>query len=281
MGGQQHGHHHRHVHHHHEERHRRRDEDDEHQSLRESIDTHGSRMSSFEKKAFARYQAQALQESDYMVKRILMKHDKAKHKEKRDSMRKGEEEMNTMHNDEEEDSMNKELGEEKKKNHEDRMNRMSNDDADMDEDLGESMGEQDCHHDGCFKRKSRKLGDAQGAAAQIEAEAKEVAEGKEPFSSEPVTNEDRDEHFVMTNKNRRLELNNAAYGKSESSIERQEARIAEKTEREKKAINLYESMDQKKRIADEKHARMRRYVAKKLEEHHLMRDSKGRVVPNV
>lgn len=237
-------------------------------------------MSSFQKKAFARYQAQALQESDYMVKQIMMKHDKAK----REAKKEDEASMNTMHTDEEEDDMNKELGEEKKK-HEDRMNNNNNnDDDDMNEDLGETAGEEDCHHDGC--RKSRKLGDSQGAGATaIEAEAQQVAAGREPFSSEPVTDEDGDQHFVMTGKNRRVELKDAAYGKSESSVERQEARIAEKTERERQAINLYESIDEKKRVADKNRekrvADMSRYVAKKLAEHHLMRDSKGRVVPNV
>lgn len=214
-----------------------------------------------------------------MVKRIMMKHDKAKHEMKREAMKKDEDRMNTMNKEEdEEDSMNQ-LGEDEKRRHEDEMNNRFDyleDDEDMNRELGEGMD-----NDRENRRESRKLGDSQGSSAAVEAEAKEVEAGKEPFSSEPVTDEDGDEHFVMTDKARRAELKEAAYGKSESSEEQREARVADETEREKHAISIYQAMDEKKRIADKKRERMHRYVQRKLAKHNLMRDSKGRVVPNV
>lgn len=218
-----------------------------------------------------------------MVKRIMMKHDKAQRKMKREAIKSDEEAMNTMHEDEDEDSMNQ-LGEDRKKKEENDMNEMKSDnDTDMNRELGEGVDNDEDHHHKEKRRQSRKLGDSQesGAAAQVEAEAKEIAGGKEPFNSEPVTGEDGDQHFVMTDKLRRKELQEAAYGKSESTPERQEASIAEETERERRAISMYQAMDEKKRIADQKRERMHRYVEKKLSEHSLMRDSKGRVVPNV
>merc|ERR1712216_853938 len=136
--------------------------------------------------------------------------------------------------------------------------------------LGEGDSVSGCHHDGCFGKKEKNVGESKQQAIAKTAAKK----GAVPFNAVHVPNsgdiEDADKHYIMPNKLRHTELKQALFNKSEKPEEEKTAAIA-----------VYQKMDQAEAKRKAKHAKLMKLIHSKLKAHHLMQDTEGRLVPDV
>jgi hypothetical protein len=104
---------------------------------------------------------------------------------------------------------------------------------------------------------------------------------KEPISLHPGDIEDHDEHFVMTDAQRHLELKYALLDQSEKPLEAQDAKMAAEMKMERNKIEEFQKQQKLKDSQDARHMELNTVVKRKLADHNLMEDHQGRVVPDV